>query len=170
MTDRDLLPDPSPRLESAFRRVFDNRMSGLPFLNPAVLVEAVAFAPWKHYWLGAMLTPWAMNLMLTPREQASWRPLPEGQKRRYTFPAGQFDFISARDEDIGEFLICSLYSPVQHFADHQTARETARLAREALFEPEEAPVEGLDSRLAQRMSRRELLRAGSRGSSDERRG
>ena len=170
MTDRDFLPNPAPRLESAFRSILDTRMRGLPFVNPAIGVEAVAFAPWKHYWLGVMLTPWAMNLMLTPRERAIWRPLPAGQKRRYTFPAGQFDFIAARDDDIGEFLICSLYSPVQHFADHETARETARLAREALFEPEEASAASLDSRLAQPMSRRELLRGGSQGSPDERRG
>jgi len=166
MDDREHLPDPTQRLEAAFGRILDERMRGLPFVNPAVRVEAVAFAPWKHYWLGVMLTPWAMNLMLTPRESASWRPLAEGSKRRYALPAGRFDFISARDGAIGEFLVCSLYSPVQQFADHETARETARLAREALFEPEEAPPADLASRLEKPMSRRELFRGRTRGGAD----
>ena len=48
-----------------------------------------AFAPWKGYWLGVMLTPWFMNLMLAPRDPARWRPLPPGAKRRYAFPAGE---------------------------------------------------------------------------------
>ncbi len=167
MTDREALPDPTPRLEAAFGDVLANRMRGLPFVNPAIRVEAVAFAPWKHYWLGVMLTPWAMNLMLVPREMSSWRPLAMGNKRRYAFPAGHFDFISAHDDAIGEFLICSLFSPVDAFADHETARETARLARQALFEAEET---ALDAQLGKPMSRRDLLRGSRRGSIDERRG
>ena len=31
---------------------------------PAIDVEAVAFAPWESHWLGAMVTPWCINLML----------------------------------------------------------------------------------------------------------
>lgn len=159
MTERDALPDPAPRLTAVFECVLADKMRGLPFVDPAIRVEAVAFAPWKHYWLGVMLTPWAMNLMLVPRERASWRPLPVGEKRRYAFPAGHFDFISAHDDAIGEFLMCSLFSPLPQFPDHETARETARLAREALFEPEETPVA---TQLDKRMSRRELLRGGTR--------
>ena len=167
MNDAATLPDPTPRLTAAFGDVLERKMRGLPFVNPAIRVEAVAFAPWKHYWLGVMLTPWAMNLMLVPREAASWRPLAVGEKRRYAFPAGHFDFISAYDEAIGAFLMCSLFSPVDMFADHETARETARLARDALFQPEET---ALDAKLAQPMSRRDLLRGHSREGRDDRRG
>jgi [NiFe] hydrogenase assembly HybE family chaperone len=179
MTETRLLPDPSPRLEVAFGRVHSERMRGLAFVNPAIAVEAIGFTPWKHYWLGVMLTPWAMNLLLAPREVERWRSLPPGEKRRYVFPAGEFDFISARDDAIGEFLICSLYSPVLQFADHATARETARLAREALFDathaevehnpgsthrsepdsPTPAPLAQLEAHLTAPLSRRDLLHA-----------
>jgi [NiFe] hydrogenase assembly HybE family chaperone len=141
MTETRLLPDPSPSLETAFVRVHAEKMRGLAFVNSAISVEAVGFAPWKRYWLGVMLTPWAMNLLLAPREAERWRSLPAGEKRRYVFPAGKFDFISARDDAIGEFLTCSLYSPVLQFADHATARETARLARDALFDATHAEIE-----------------------------
>ena len=148
MSDR-LLPDPSPALTAAFRVVHEQRMQGLPFLNPAIGVEAVAFAPWKQYWLGAMVTPWSINLLLAPRDSEAFRPLPPGEKRRCLFPAGAFDFIGAYDAQLGHYLVCPLLSPVLEFADHATARETARVAREAL----------LDASMAEgAVSRRDVLR------------
>jgi len=138
-----LRSDPSARLERAFRAVHTEKMQSLAFVNPALRVEAVAFEPWRGYWLGVMLTPWSMNLMLTPRDPAAWRPLAVGEKRRYMLPAGEFDFISACAEDTGEYLTCSLFSPVLEFADHASARETARLARAALFDARHAePTDG----------------------------
>ena len=194
MTDTvSLQPDPSAQLENAFRTVHAERMQGLAFVNPALRVEAVAFEPWRGYWLGVMLTPWSMNLMLTPRDSAAWRPLRVGDKRRYFFPAGEFDFISASDEAIGEYLICSLFSPVLEFADHETARETARLAREALFDVTNAeradtppgnaiagtsnatatapgPLAQLRAGLETPITRRELLHGHLSGGSDASRG
>ncbi|MFO1324414.1 MAG: [NiFe]-hydrogenase assembly chaperone HybE [Burkholderiales bacterium] len=171
MTEQaSLLTDPSQRLEAAFRAIHVQCMQGLAFVNPALRVEAIGFAPWKHYWLGVMLTPWSMNLLLTPHDPAAWRPLPAGAKRRYAFPAGTFDFIGAVDARVGEYLTCSLFSPVPEFADHDTAREAARVAREALFdaahaegaEPAEArdrsPSARVAAGLATPMSRRDLLR------------
>ena len=190
MTDaRAVLPDPSVRLESTFRAVYAERMIGLAFVNPAIRVEALAFSPWKGYWLGVMLTPWAMNLLLAPREPAAWRTLPVGEKRRYTFPAGSFDFVSAHTDTIGEYLVCSLFSPVLEFADHETARQTAQLAREALFdaanaEPAEhpacnptpealsqpttrSPLAELEASLGTSVSRRDLLHGRLSGGGDE---
>ena len=118
MTEVTFLADPSARLEAAYRVVHDTRMRGLPFVNGALRVEAVAFAPWKTYWLGVMVTPWSMNLMLLPGDANAWRSLPVGDKRRYRFPAGDFDFVAGRADDIGEYLACSLFSPVLEFADH----------------------------------------------------
>ena len=164
-------------------------MQGLAFVNAAIAVEAVGFAPWKHYWLGVMLTPWSMNLLLAPRDTSAWQRLPPGEKRRYTFPAGTFDFIGAHDDTIGEYLTCSLFSPVLEFADHATARQTALLAREALFDSANAeaaelpiastpsaneastgapaPIARLEASLATPISRRDLLHARFSGNLDE---
>jgi len=137
-----MLPDPSARLETAFRDI-ETRMRGLPFVNSRLRVEAVAFGPWKHYWLGVMVTPWSMNLMLLARDPAAWRSLTSGEKRRYVFPAGNYDFVSAHDSAIGEHFACSLFSPVLEFSDQATAIETARVARAALFDPAHSePAEG----------------------------
>ena len=131
------LADPSPRLVSAFRAVA-SRMTGLAFVNPALRVEAVGFAPWQGHWLGVMLTPWFMNLTLAPRDIAVWHSLQQGEKRGYRFPAGDYDFIGAHDELAGEYQLCSLFSPLLQFEDQDTARLVAQLAREALFEVENA--------------------------------
>ena len=96
--------------------------------------------------------------------------LPAGDKRRYAFPAGAFDFISAVDARVGEYLVCSLFSPVLEFVDHDTAREAARVARDALFDAahaegaaptsarDPAPSARLEASLATPISRRDLLR------------
>jgi len=133
------LPDPSPRLNAAFLEVAQ-RMAGLGFLNPALQVEAVAFAPWQGHWLGVMVTPWFMNLVLLPRERESWQPLAVGAKRKLRFPAGVYEFIGADDAVVGEHQTCSLFSPMHEFADQAAARLVARLAREALFDAANAEV------------------------------
>ena len=131
--DDKTLPDPSARLEAAFRAI-EVRMRGLPFVNPSIRIEAVGFAPWKSYWLGVMVTPWSMNLVLVARDPGGWRSLAIGEKRRYVFPAGNYDFVSACDPVIGEYFVCSLFSPMLEFSDHATAVETARVARMALLD------------------------------------
>ena len=142
---RPLLPDPSERLNAAYR-VIARRMEGLNFVNPAIDVEAVAFAPWESHWLGIMVTPWCINLMLLPRDPEGWTSLPQGKKLRYQFPAGEYDFISSRDETVGEYQMCSLISPLLEIPDHATARNVAELARAAILDPAnaeapEAPAE-----------------------------
>ncbi len=133
------LPDPSPRLTAAFREVA-RRMEGLGFVNPALEVEAVAFEPWQGHWLGVMVTPWFMNLVLLPRQRSLWQPLPLRGKRKLHFPAGVFEFIGADDPAVGEHQTCSLFSPMHDFQDQAAARLVARLAREALFDTDNAEV------------------------------
>jgi len=132
-------PDPSSRLTAAYRAIA-KRMEGLNFVNPAIEVEAVGFAPWEDHWLGVMVTPWFINLMMLPREPAGWTSLPQGETLRYRFPAGHYDFISGNDEAVGEYHMCSLISPLLEIPDHAAARAVAELARAALLDPANAPV------------------------------
>lgn len=171
MTTECLLPDPSLSLEQAFSAVAQ-RMQGLGFVNPALRVQAVGFEPWEGLWLGVMVTPWSINLMLLPRDPAAWHPVRAGEKRRYEFPAGQYDFIGAVDGLVGEYRMCSLFSPALEFEDHAAAALVARLARAALFDPanaasDKAPASGdsaaeplarLEERANAPMSKRDFLR------------
>jgi len=175
-----LLPDPSPRLEAGFRAVHAQRMQGLDFVNAALEVEAVGFAPWEGRWLGIVVTPWCMNLTLVPRDPRAWQPLAIGAKRRYRFPAGEYDFVGARDDAVGEYQVCSLFSPVLEFADHETARLTAQHALAALMDsahadPPPAPqsgaaLAGLREAMAAPLSKRDFLRGRFSGGPGDGRG
>lgn len=134
MTASGWTENPAARLESAFRAIAADRMRGLPVVNEALEVEAVGFSPWGAYWLGVLVTPWSMNLMLLPGEPARWASLPLGKKVAYRFPAGVYDFVSGRDAAVGEYQACSLFSPMFEFADHAAARLTAQAALAALFD------------------------------------
>jgi [NiFe] hydrogenase assembly HybE family chaperone len=150
--------DPSARLESAFVRIWKTRMEGLPFLNPALRVEAVGFRPWEGEWLGALVTPWFVNLVLTPGE-GEWTALPAGGERIVTLPAGGFRFVSGHDEEVGEYHACSLFSPAQAFADHETARAVAAAALEALFDPgNDEKARTLDAPPRAPVSKRDFIR------------
>jgi [NiFe] hydrogenase assembly HybE family chaperone len=110
-------------------------MQDVPMVNPVLTVEAVAFRPWGDHWLGILITPWFMNLVLMPRVSAKWLAIAEGESRHYVFPAGVFEFIGGRHPAIGDYQACSLFSPMFEFANHDGAHATALAALDALFDP-----------------------------------
>jgi [NiFe] hydrogenase assembly HybE family chaperone len=152
---------PAALLAETFDRIARTRMDGVALLNPALRVEAIDFAPWSHYWLGVLVTPWFMNLVILPRDHDQWHSVRVSETVSYTFPAGVFGFIAAAEPPLGEMHACSLFSPMFEFADHETACVAAVAARAALFDaahrdasvtPDDAPRAGAA------MSKREFLR------------
>jgi [NiFe] hydrogenase assembly HybE family chaperone len=154
-------PDPSAGLEALYLEAAD-RMRDLPVYNAALRVQAVGFAPCNGHWLGVVVTPWFMNLTIAPCDAGSWQSLPVGGKRRIRFPAGDYEFIGSKDPQFGEFQTCSLFSPMQDFADHDTASLVARLALQALLDPahaEPAPAPAAANAAGpQGLSKRNFLR------------
>jgi [NiFe] hydrogenase assembly HybE family chaperone len=136
-------PSPAAALERSFEAVRRDRMHGMPMLNRALAVEAVGFRPWREHWLGIVITPWFMNVVLMPRVSAAWQAIGERETRHHVFPGGVFEFIGAREATLGDYQACSLFSPMFEFADQREARATALAALDALFDPasrEAAPV------------------------------
>jgi [NiFe] hydrogenase assembly HybE family chaperone len=134
---------PVARLQSVFRTIGATRMQGLPFVNERLAVEAVGFRRWEGRWLGVLITPWFMNLVLLPDDPRRWHSAPVRATRSYALPAGVFDFIAGYEEGVGEFQSCSLFSPMFEFSDQEVARATALAALAALFDrAARAGVEG----------------------------
>ncbi|MCG7915373.1 MAG: [NiFe]-hydrogenase assembly chaperone HybE [Candidatus Thiodiazotropha weberae] len=123
-------------LEVQFRSIEQQRMQGLPLLNPALQVEAVGFRQWQDLCLGVLITPWFMNLMLIPHEGDSWREKRIGDKQTHLFPSGPYDFILGEEEGIGRYQMCSLFSPMFEFSDQQTAVTTATQVMLAIMDEE----------------------------------
>lgn len=170
MTDPAGAPDPSARLEAVFTRIWKTRMEGLPFLNPKLRVEAVGFRPWGGEWLGALVTPWSVNLVLLPGD-GPWKPLAVGEERIVALPAGRFRFIAGHDEELGEHHACSLFSPAQEFGEHETARAVAEASLAALFDAShdriadaEAVKQSVQAAPPARVSKRDFLKGRVRGS------
>ncbi|GIK26718.1 MAG: hypothetical protein BroJett006_29640 [Betaproteobacteria bacterium] len=124
--------DPSRLLEAAFRRIQVETMADVPILNPALSVEAIGFARRQDHWLGIVVTPWFMNLVLVPGVAESWQSVAPGLRLFRKFPSGDFAFLGSDEPEVGEFQSCSLFSPMAQFADQAGAREVALAALEAL--------------------------------------
>lgn len=156
--------DPSDLLSEAFRAIQRERMAGLPFLNPALAVEAVGFTLFHGHWLGILITPWSMNLMLLPGAEGNWLDLHESQRQQWRFPAGDLKFVAAREAAIGSYQQCPLFNAMHQFAGQKSARDAANAALRALFEPvapkpaEPAPPQPLADIRTKPLSKRDFLR------------
>ena len=122
------LADWQERLVATFSHIEQTRMQGVPVLNSALQVNADHFIAWQDYYLGVMITPWFMNLMLAPASQESTEHFAEfkmGQKQTHVFPSGPYEFIVGHEPELGNFQSCSLFSPMFEFADQSAALDTA---------------------------------------------
>lgn len=144
-------------LEQRYREIAATRMAGVALCHPDLEVAAVDFAPEPGgvAALGALVTPWFMNLVWLPLPEvsstaspnalpngpsnstscASPTPLPVGASRKRAIGPEIFEFIGAHEAGIGDFEACSLFSPMFEFADQAAAVETARQVLRLLREP-----------------------------------
>lgn len=134
------LGSPAAALLARFEHIHHHQMAGLPMLNPALRVQAIGFRPWSAHWLGVLVTPWFMNLVLFPRQRERWPSVGVRESRHFVFPAGVFEFFGSRDDELGDYLACSLFSPMFEFCDQAAAYDTAVAALAALFEGAHRPV------------------------------
>lgn len=124
--------DPSPLLVAVFGTVLHQRMQGLPILNPALRVEPVAFRrDADRHWSGALVTPWAINLLRLPGDDA-WPLLQAGSRHDWPYVSGVYEFTVAEADGLGNYHLCSLFSPASEFPDHEQACLTARAIMQAL--------------------------------------
>lgn len=119
-------------LQRHFDAIYRERMQGLPIVNPALRVAAVGFEPFEAHQLGVLISPWFMNLVLLPGDDAL-RVFKQGASVKIELPAGPYDFTVSHDEDVGTFLSAILFRTVSDFPDQATAvavaEEIARLVR-----------------------------------------
>lgn len=133
--------DASARVEAEFRRIAAI-MEGLPICNPALAVEAFGFRPWNGLWVGALLTPWTLNLMLLLAGNEGFRRLRQDETQVWSFPSGDYGFWGGPPSALGDYQTCPLISPVLEFADQRSLREAAAAALEGLMAaPEPVPAQ-----------------------------
>jgi [NiFe] hydrogenase assembly HybE family chaperone len=145
--DRSARPVDELAFEKAFTRVWLERMAGLPFLNEQLRVETLGFRDWRGVRVGALVTPWSVNLLVVPAPNAVLAPVRPGDTHAWSFPSGDYGFDGHDDPELGRYHQYSLFSPVSEFATQEEAVTVAQAALEALFRPAQPA----------RLSRRGLL-------------
>jgi len=124
---------PADAVEEAFFRIQREQMSDVPILNPALSVEAVDFQRWQGHWLGIVVTPWCMSLLLVPGGTQGWVSVGDNKRRFVRFPAGDFAFLGSAEAELGEYQSCPLFSPMQRFSSQSEATLTARASLVAML-------------------------------------
>ena len=116
-------------------RAAEPALRGTPLHNPRLGLAALGFRPWADGSAGVVLTPWFMNLTLLPCLPAAWDSLAEGVEVERSLPGGDFPFLAATVPGVGRVLTCSLFSPMDVFADAEAARLAALAAAGAALDP-----------------------------------
>lgn len=122
------LPSLATRLATRYERIHRERMADLPILNPGIRVEVRGGHPYPSSWLGALITPWFINLVMLPESPDLWQDLHPGTTTRERLRCGDIDFVAVQDPELGLFKTCTLFSPVQEFPDQAAARLAADAA------------------------------------------
>ncbi|GGF65116.1 [NiFe]-hydrogenase assembly chaperone HybE [Alteromonas lipolytica] len=127
---------------SAFYQSVATNMAELPVYNAKLEVGTTGFLPVDGSWLGVVVTPWCMNIVLVPEVESQHNEFQVGEKFFVTLPSGQYEFIRAYASTLGDYAICSVFSPMFDFTEQVSAMQTAQEVLEALFNEEHiAPSE-----------------------------
>ena len=124
---------PADAVEEAFFRIQRDQMCDVPILNPELSVEAVDFQRWQGHWLGIVVTPWCMSMLLVPGNPENWVSTGDNKRRFVKFPAGDFAFLGSAEAELGEYQSCPLFSPMGQFGSQSEATMTARASLIALL-------------------------------------
>jgi len=156
-------------LEAVYGRIAEQSMRDLPLYNERLRVEAVGFCLWDTHIIGVLITPWCMNLILMPGADDDWSHMNRDAVSEWELPAGTIEFNPCLFDDVSLHLSATLFSTVQDFPDHATARAIGKEIIRNLLDPSELPADAAapsdgesdrrgDALLGRPVSRRGLLR------------
>lgn len=131
--------DPGVELEVMYRHIWETSMHDMPFVNRALSVAAIGFRRYEGDWVGAVISPWFLNLFILPGGGSLWSDLASGDRVRIALPVGTLEFIADYDPggDIPAYQYCPLFVSVSQFSSHEAAVAAAEDALEVLFSPPE---------------------------------
>ena len=101
-------------------RCFCERTEPLP-VNPRLNCTSVGFTRCKGDWLGVVITPWFMDLVLLPGGGILWGDIPPGQRRYIELAQGAVAFTAAEEPCLGAYQHAPLVSTVASLPDMAAA-------------------------------------------------
>ena len=124
-----LADNPAPRLVAHYRAEWAACQPQMSEANPALSVEAIGFAPCAGDWLGVIISPAFLRMILVPGGGRLWGDIPAGQRRYVELPGGTLPFVALDDDVIGPCQYSALVGTIGEVADMDMAR---RIAGDAL--------------------------------------
>lgn len=146
--------NPQDVLEQHFDSVYEREMKGLKLCHKDVKVQAVGFHLYENHWLGMMITPWFLNLMILPQTDQPWPELKQerGNDILLEFPCGNLKFTPRIDPDLGSYLCCSLASPLRNIKSHD---DLVSVAHKVLTDLQRIPMKSVEEPVS--LSKRSLF-------------
>ncbi|ATO33855.1 Hydrogenase-2 operon protein HybE [Dickeya dianthicola] len=130
-------------LEAEFSRIAQQRMQSLPFYRDGIPVRACGFTLFEQQWLGCLLTPWMLSLLVLPGPGQQWPRRGVSTRLALELPCGSVKFVVGDSDDGQQYLSCSLMSPLDPALGAeqalQLAQQSARMALSLPMRDAEAP-------------------------------
>ncbi|TBW40116.1 [NiFe]-hydrogenase assembly, chaperone, HybE [Siculibacillus lacustris] len=115
-------------------------MRDLPIAHPGLRVETVGFRIDDGRAVGIVVTPWCLNLVFAAVPGGPPLPLaPVGATVVHALGDGAYEAVVGDLAGFGRLDAVSLFSPMDVFADADSARATAEAALEAIFAADPVP-------------------------------
>ncbi|MFC3396176.1 hydrogenase-2 assembly chaperone [Brenneria rubrifaciens] len=126
---------PAAWLEQRFTRIADEKMRSLPFFHEDIPVRACGFTLFEQQWVGCLLTPWMMSLLVLPGPGQVWPIRTPAGRQGLALPCGNVTFIVGEMSG-RQYLSCSLMSPIdRHLRGEQAVLLAEQSVRMALSLP-----------------------------------
>lgn len=119
-------------LQRRFEHIHESRMRGLPILNPALRVAALAFRRFGEDQVGVLITPWFINLVVLPGDGSRYPA--QGERLDYVLPGEALEMTVHADAALGSYLSAVLYREVAAIPDMAYGQKLASDIIERLFE------------------------------------
>ncbi len=107
-----LAEHPQPLLERLFNGIAERDMRALPFFQPQIPIRACGFQLFEQQWVGALLTPWMLSLLVLPGPGQLWPRRSVGARLALALPCGNVGFTLGEIDGCGQYLGSSLMSPL----------------------------------------------------------
>ncbi|EKN5910787.1 TPA: hydrogenase-2 assembly chaperone [Yersinia enterocolitica] len=137
--------NPAALLEQVFGQVAADEMRGLPFYRDHIPLRACGFQLFEQQWIGALLTPWMLSLVVLPGPQQSWQRRAVGERLMLALPCGGISFTVSEIAGCGQYLSRSLMSPLDTSLSAeralQLAEQSARMALSLPVMDADAPAD-----------------------------
>lgn len=111
-------------------RCFRERSEPTGPVNPLLNCASIGFRHCRGDWLGVVITPWFMDLVLLPGGGNLWGDIPAGQRRYVDLAQGTVAFTAAEDTCLGAYQHASLVAGVASLPDMAAA---VALANQVMF-------------------------------------